>query len=118
MQLTHLCPAVVLERSHFVTAVTCNAASNSISVTFSDDLAFRTAFDDWSKHRAGFLLISYVPGCGLGTDSLERSFHLISRIVGSEKDLRIVGQAKTIPIHHTIHRDQEIRVHAATYAVE
>ncbi|KAJ7443839.1 hypothetical protein FB451DRAFT_1149532 [Mycena latifolia] len=118
VKLTHLYPAVVLEHSHFVTAVTCNAASNSISVTFADPSSFRTAFDSWGAIRTGFLLISNVPGCGSGTDSLERSFHLISRLVGSEKDLRIVCQAQTIPIHHTVHRDQEIRVHAATYEVE
>ncbi|KAJ7655461.1 hypothetical protein B0H17DRAFT_1146452 [Mycena rosella] len=118
VELTHLYPAVSLERSHFVTSVTCDATSTSITVTFADGFSFRTAFDDWKTHRTGFLLISYVPGCGSGTDSLERSFHLISGIVGSQKDRRIVCQAKAIPIHRTIHHDQEIRVHAATYEVK
>ncbi|KAJ7136409.1 hypothetical protein C8R43DRAFT_848891, partial [Mycena crocata] len=107
-------PAVQLGRSHFIKSVTCDAA-NTISVTFHDSRAFHIAVNDWNKHRTGFLLISYVPGCGSGTNTFERSFHLVSGIVPSEKDLRVVCQAKTIPIHETVHHDQEIRIHAATY---
>ncbi|KAJ6536807.1 hypothetical protein B0H19DRAFT_377960 [Mycena capillaripes] len=115
MELTHLYPAVSLESSHFVASVSCTSNGKSISITFSDNLAFNTAFDDWRTHITGFLLISYVDGCGAGTDSLERSFHLISGIVASEPKLRIVCQAETIPIHEMVHPDQEIRVHAATF---
>ncbi|KAJ7121731.1 hypothetical protein C8R43DRAFT_850983, partial [Mycena crocata] len=110
-------PAVSLDRSKFITAVTCTSASTRIAITFADHIAFHTAFDDWTKHRQGFILISYVAGCGSGDDSAEHSFHLVSSVVGVEKDLRIVCQMETVPIHHTVHPDQEVRLNVVTYSL-
>ncbi|KAJ7031579.1 hypothetical protein C8F04DRAFT_1185747 [Mycena alexandri] len=117
MEVAHLYPAVQLERSHFVNHISCNAGGDSISLTFTDLPAFQAALDDWETHPA-FLLISYVEGCGSGMDTFERSFHLILNVTGSQNDLTIVCRAKTIPIQDTVHRDQEIRLHAATYDVQ
>ncbi|KAJ6459164.1 hypothetical protein C8R47DRAFT_948441, partial [Mycena vitilis] len=108
-------PAVVLEHSHYVTSISCSAENNTILVTFKDRLSFDTALKDWCTHRNGFLLVSYVEGCGTGTALKERSFHLVSGVSDSVKDLRIMCKMETIPIHETVHRDQEIRVHAATF---
>ncbi|KAJ6629580.1 hypothetical protein B0H10DRAFT_2208542 [Mycena sp. CBHHK59/15] len=83
LQLTHLYPAVSLERSEFISSVTCNSASTIMTVTFKDTSLFETALADWSQHRTGFLLILYIAGCGTGVDSSERSFHLISGISAS-----------------------------------
>ncbi|KAJ7502458.1 hypothetical protein B0H11DRAFT_640293, partial [Mycena galericulata] len=116
MQLTHKYPAVSPERSHFISSISCNAASDTIAVTFKDRTSFRTASEDWQTHRTGFFIISYVAGCGPGTDSSERSFHFVSKIVtASERDLRIVCQMTTVPIEQTVHEDQEIKVNVATY---
>ncbi|KAJ6625351.1 hypothetical protein B0H10DRAFT_639569 [Mycena sp. CBHHK59/15] len=117
IQLTHLYPAVPLEHSRFISSVACNTVSTSMTVTFIDSMSFQTAFDDWSTHRTGFLLISYVAGCGAGVESSERSFHLVSGIVASRKNLQIVCRAQTLPIHHTVDQDQEIHFHVATYSV-
>ncbi|KAJ6626234.1 hypothetical protein B0H10DRAFT_2211426 [Mycena sp. CBHHK59/15] len=118
LKLTHLYPAVSLERSRFISSITCNAASTSMTVNFKDIASFHTAFNDWSRHQSGFLLISYVAGCGLGVESSERSFHLISRITTSEKDLRIVCQIQTVPMHDTVHPDQEFNFHVATHLAD
>ncbi|KAJ6614687.1 hypothetical protein B0H10DRAFT_135507 [Mycena sp. CBHHK59/15] len=118
LQLTHLYPAVSLERSEFISSVTCNSASTIMTVTFKDTSSFQTALADWSQHHTGFLLISYIAGCGTGVDSSERSFHLISGISASNKDLQIFCQMKTIPIHDTVHEEQEMRFSVVTYSLK
>ncbi|KAJ7131810.1 hypothetical protein C8R43DRAFT_845356, partial [Mycena crocata] len=111
-------PAVSPERSNSIASVICNAASKTISVTFTNEEAFRTAVEDWRTHlRPGFLLITYVAGCGSGTAALERSFHLVSKFHASEKDLCVVCEGVLVPIHQTVHRDEIITVHAATYEI-
>ncbi|KAJ7031455.1 hypothetical protein C8F04DRAFT_1110316 [Mycena alexandri] len=118
IQVKHLLPAVLLERSTFVTSVTCDIFAETISVTFAHKESFRTALEDWRSHDGGFLLVSYVPSCGVGTESLERSFHLVSRVSSAEPGWRIVCHAKMVPIHETVHPDQEITIHAATFALD
>ncbi|KAJ6619145.1 hypothetical protein B0H10DRAFT_1749987, partial [Mycena sp. CBHHK59/15] len=111
-------PAVSLERSHFISSVTCNSVSNSMDVTFKDSVSFHTAVKDWSSHRSGFLLISYVAGCGLGTDSAERSFHLISHIVISNAHLHIICRTVPMSIHNTLDQNHNIKLHVATYKLD
>ncbi|KAJ7677577.1 hypothetical protein B0H14DRAFT_2655999 [Mycena olivaceomarginata] len=64
--------------------------------------SFQTAFRDWRTHDSGFLIISYIEGCGVGIDSYEHSFHLMSGIHASEHDLGIVCQGTTVPIHEAM----------------
>ncbi|CAK5275064.1 unnamed protein product [Mycena citricolor] len=117
IQLSHLYPAVNLEKSHFVSSVSCGIDSKTITITFNDATAYQTALSDWSSHAgSNFLLISYVDGCGSGTDTLERSFHLVSRIVSSDSSKRvIVCASEPLEFHETLHPQQEIRVHTATF---
>ncbi|KAJ7747849.1 hypothetical protein B0H16DRAFT_918608 [Mycena metata] len=118
IQVNHVLPAVLLERSGFVASVTCDITARTISVTFADKESFSAALKDWRSHHGGFFLVSYVPNCGLGTESLERSFHLVSGVSSDEPYLRIVCHAKMVPIHETVHPDEEITIHAATFALE
>ncbi|KAJ7147794.1 hypothetical protein C8R43DRAFT_1069199, partial [Mycena crocata] len=117
MQLKHKYPTVSLERSRFV-SVTCQPASDTMVVSFDHSKAFNTAVTDWSTHKSGFILISYVAGCGEGTDSSERSFHFVHNFDVSEKDLRITCHIITIPIHHTVDENETIKLHVATYRLE
>ncbi|KAJ7135671.1 hypothetical protein C8R44DRAFT_869384 [Mycena epipterygia] len=118
MQLKHKYPTISLERSRFVSSVTCEPASDTMVVTFNDPKSFNTAVTDWSSHTTGFILITYVPGCGEGTDSSERSFHFVHNFDASEKDLHITCQIITVPIHHAIDNDKNILLHVATYRLD
>ncbi|KAJ7032596.1 hypothetical protein C8F04DRAFT_918498, partial [Mycena alexandri] len=109
-------PAVSLARSHHILSVDCDSHPGNISVTFDTAVSFQTALDDWSQpQHEGILLISYVAGCGAGVATSERSFHIVTNITGSLKNLTVMGQMKTIPIHETVHPDQEIRLNVVTY---
>ncbi|KAJ7027213.1 hypothetical protein C8F04DRAFT_1399581 [Mycena alexandri] len=116
MQLTHLYPAVSLEHSRYIRSVTCNPASTSVSVTFTDRGAFQTAASDWTAHSQ-LLLITYSAGCGAGITSHERSFHLVSNIQTSKTSLKITATIGTIPFHETFHEDQDLTFHVASYSI-
>ncbi|KAJ7120231.1 hypothetical protein C8R44DRAFT_556641, partial [Mycena epipterygia] len=109
-------PAVSLDRSKYLLSVTCNPASTAITVTFKDPISFRTAALDWRQHARMFL-ITYVPGCGSGVTSQERSFHLVSDFQVSEGRLQISAMIDTIPIHETIAEDQQTVFHVVTYSI-
>ncbi|KAJ7886144.1 hypothetical protein B0H14DRAFT_3856659 [Mycena olivaceomarginata] len=102
----------------FVSSVTCNAASTLMVITFRDTDSFDTAVHDWSTHSSGFVAVTYVHSCGLGTDSAERSFHFVSDFVSSKKDLRITCRTTSVSIHTTIDQDANIRIHVATYRLD
>ncbi|KAJ7267731.1 hypothetical protein C8J57DRAFT_1019007, partial [Mycena rebaudengoi] len=108
-------PAVHLEKSRFIAAITCNAAPDTMTVYFTTRTAFQTAFDDWSMHRGGLLLVAFVDGCGAGVDSAERSFHVVDHIAATDHDLRIVCSMATVPLHHTVHLDERIKFHVVKY---
>ncbi|CAK5281173.1 unnamed protein product [Mycena citricolor] len=119
IHMKHRYPTVLVERSHFVSSVTCDAASSTITVRFSHPAAYDTAKADWAAHKDGFFLVSYVPGCGAGTTSSERSFHLVSGTLKTDDKQRTIEcLMETVPIHDTVHPNEEIRVHAATYTLE
>jgi hypothetical protein len=118
VELSHKYPTVVLEHSSFVSSVTCNAASTLMVITFRDTDSFDTAVHDWSTHSSGFVAVTYVHSCGLGTDSAERSFHFVSDFVSSKKDLRITCRTTSVSIHTTIDQDANIRIHVATYRLD
>ncbi|KAJ7125991.1 hypothetical protein C8R44DRAFT_564825, partial [Mycena epipterygia] len=111
-------PTISLERSRFVSSVTCGLASDTMVVTFNDSKSFNTAVTDWSNHTTGFILITYVPGCGEGIDSSERSFHFVHNFDASEKDLRITCQIVTIPIHRAVDEEQTVTLHVASFALD
>ncbi|KAJ7122232.1 hypothetical protein C8R44DRAFT_981442 [Mycena epipterygia] len=118
MQLKHKYPTVSLERSRFISSVTCEPTSDSMVVTFNDSKSFGTAVMDWSTHKSGFILISYVPGCGEGTDSSERSFHFVSNFVVSEKDRCITCHIVATPLQDTLDNSSNILLHVATYGLD
>ncbi|KAJ7176915.1 hypothetical protein C8R46DRAFT_1246092 [Mycena filopes] len=117
MQLTHLYPAVSLEHSRYIRSVACNPTSTSISVTFTDSVAFQTAASDWTAHSQ-LLFITYTAGCGAGYTSQERSFHLVSNIQTSKTRLTITATIDTTPFHETFHEDQDLTFHVASYSMD
>ncbi|KAJ7154839.1 hypothetical protein C8R43DRAFT_438268 [Mycena crocata] len=117
VKLTHLYPAVSLERSHFISSVTCDG-SDALTVTFTNDAAYQTAVKDWTGHYQGFLIISYVHGCGSGVASSERSFHFVSRILPSKAHRKILCQTKPMAIHDTVHPTEDVNVHVITFSQE
>lgn len=108
-------PAVSLERSMFITSVSCNAASKIMTVAFKDHESWSVAAKDWRTHNQ-FLAITFVDGCGDGPVSAQRSFHLVSRISTSEQNLRIICYMNTIPLEQAIHPEQQFRLHVETYS--
>ncbi|KAJ7367563.1 hypothetical protein DFH08DRAFT_980040 [Mycena albidolilacea] len=118
VELPHKYPTVVLEHSSFVSSITCNAASTLMAITFRDTDSFNMAVQDWSTHSSGFIVVTYVPSCGLGTESAERSFHFVSDFVSSKKDLQITCRTASVSIHTTIDQDATIRIHVATYRLD
>jgi hypothetical protein len=87
-------------------------------ITFDNTESFNAAAKDWAAHPSGFFIGSFALGCGLGTDSAERSFHFVSQFVISKKDLCITCQTIYIPIHSTLDEDEEVTVHVATYRLD
>ncbi|KAJ7087104.1 hypothetical protein C8R44DRAFT_893269 [Mycena epipterygia] len=106
-----------LSRTFPFISVTCENA-NTLAVAFTDADAFDTAIKDWSTYPSGFLLISYVSGCGVGTDSAERSFHFVSHFAVSDKDLRITCRTAAMEIHETLDSQEAVRLHVATYRLD
>ncbi|KAJ7791703.1 hypothetical protein B0H14DRAFT_190513 [Mycena olivaceomarginata] len=109
-------PIASLDKSDLV-ATSCNYASTSMSVSFRDDESWTVASTDWARHRTGFILVSYVPGCGRGVDTLERSFHFVSSMVLHRSERQIVCAISAMEFKHAVHPDHEVEINAGTYGL-
>ncbi|KAJ7748389.1 hypothetical protein B0H16DRAFT_1420684, partial [Mycena metata] len=107
-------PAVALERSHFVSATTCSASGNTMTVTFNNPEAWKTAAQDWTQHPEGFVVISYIAGCGHGLSTAERTFHLVTSVRLNEGKLQIICSVSMIPMTDA-HPGHEIKFHMTKY---
>ncbi|KAJ6481510.1 hypothetical protein C8R47DRAFT_590218 [Mycena vitilis] len=102
-------PAVSVEHSVHIRAVTCDSPTGThIVVTFDNLDAWTMAVDDWSKYTEGFYIIAYVDGCGPGIASGERSFHLVHSFISDKKALTITSDMETMKIHDAVHPDEEM----------
>ncbi|KAJ7146509.1 hypothetical protein C8R44DRAFT_542165, partial [Mycena epipterygia] len=109
-------PAVSLERTDFVSSVTCNGAGNTMVVTFKDDKSWETASTDWTHHGA-FFIISHVEGCGgQGGTSEERDFHLVSSIRPLRSKKQIFCRVARVEVEQAAHPDHVIEFQVRKYS--
>ncbi|KAJ7752621.1 hypothetical protein B0H16DRAFT_1269113, partial [Mycena metata] len=109
-------PVVMLERSNFITSVTCNAAGNTMVVTFKDHKSWQTASNDWVHHRA-FFIVSHVAGCGLGATG-ERSFHLVSSVQLFPSAKQIACTTEHVDLEQAAHPDHLIHFQVNKYGAQ
>jgi hypothetical protein len=86
-------PAVVLDHCASITNIECS--QTSLSLTFTDNLAFQTALGNWSAYTSEFLFISFSPNCGNASATGARDFILVNKI-----DFSISGLSATASITH------------------
>ncbi|KAJ7015892.1 hypothetical protein C8F04DRAFT_906844, partial [Mycena alexandri] len=107
-------PLVSLDKSDLV-SITCNHASTAMTVSFKDKESWVVASTDWTNHPEGFILVSYVPGCGEGIDTSERSFHFVSSMEMHPTTRQIVCAISAVEFKHIVHPDHEVQIEAGTY---
>ncbi|KAJ7753604.1 hypothetical protein DFH07DRAFT_509808 [Mycena maculata] len=107
-------PAVALDRTDFVSSVNCNAAGNLLTVGFTDDKSWGTAYADWNDHSP-FFIITHVGGCGSGVAEGARDFHLVSSIRSLRSKRQIVCTISTVDVEQAAHPDHVISFRINTH---
>lgn len=72
-------PAVQLQVSSAIQRVTCT--TNSAEIQFSNQAAYATALEDWSK-AGTFILVAYGEGCGSGHAAGEQDYLVVTSVTG------------------------------------
>ncbi|KAJ7776311.1 hypothetical protein B0H16DRAFT_1264400, partial [Mycena metata] len=107
-------PAVSLERSDFLSSVSCNAAGNTMIINFRDAKSWNIAYHDWKQHPK-FIIISYLHGCGQGMGKGARDFHLVSAIRSVPSQNQIICTISTVKLEQAAHPDHNITFHVSKY---
>ncbi|KAJ7122158.1 hypothetical protein C8R44DRAFT_981407 [Mycena epipterygia] len=108
-------PMVSLERSRFLSSVSCNAAGNMMVITFKDEKSWEVASTDWAQYSNGFLIISHVHGCGEGVDKGERNFHLVSSVRPVPSKKQIICTMTSVEIEQAVHPDHVMAFQISKY---
>ncbi|KAJ7200746.1 hypothetical protein GGX14DRAFT_314201, partial [Mycena pura] len=101
-------PTVSVEHSAHVSAVSCDSSGKTLFITFTSADAWQTAVDDWSQHRDGFYIVTYVDGCGPGVASGKQSFHLVHGFTSDRSALTITCKMETTQFHDAVHPDENV----------
>jgi hypothetical protein len=84
-------------------------------VSFKDEESYTVASADWATYPEGFVVISYIPGCGKGVDTLERSFHLVLTIQLRRDERQIVCKISPVELTDIAHPDHDIHMRAERF---